>query len=143
MADIKASDVARAALSISLTKDKSDETSVKMTFRRSGIMTASFNIAGDFIPSLQTWIEQTLALAKSEGIICGSFVDAGALVGAAREALAQVMPKAVGVNVGGKIGLAYCNENLAVAVFLGIGLLHLNDVAVGLGHRAVQRVTDN
>ena len=143
MSEIKSIDVARAALSVSLTRDKGEETSTKMSFRRSGIMTASFSITGDFMSSIQKWIEQTLAIAKNEGIICGSFVDSGSIVGAAREALAQVMPKAFGVNVGGKIGIAYCNENLAVAVYLGIGLLNLHDVAVGLGHRAVQRITDH
>ena len=69
MAEIKSFDVARAALSVSLTRDKSEETSTKMSFRRSGIMTASFVISGDFISSIQKWIEQTQAVAKSEGII--------------------------------------------------------------------------
>lgn len=143
MTAIKSVDVARAALAISLTRDKSDETSTKMAFRRQGITVACFSISGDFIPSIQQWIELTLDIAKREGIICGSFADSGSVVGAAREALAQVMPKAIGMNVGGKIGIAYCNENLAVAVLLGIGLSNLNDVAVGLGHRAVQRVTEH
>ncbi len=53
------------------------------------------------------------------------------------------MPKAVGLNIAGKIGIAYCNENLAVAVLIGIGLMDLSDVAVGLGHRAVERVTEH
>jgi len=72
-----------------------------------------------------------------------ALVDSGAVVGATREALAQVMPKAVGLNIAGKIGIAYCNENLAVAVLIGIGLMDLHDVAVGLGHRAVERVTEH
>ncbi|MBC7336398.1 MAG: hut operon positive regulator HutP, partial [Clostridia bacterium] len=28
-------------------------------------------------------------------------------------------------------------EHIAVAVFFGIGLLHLDEVAIGLGHRAL------
>ena len=41
------------------------------------------------------------------------------------------------MNVGGKLAIARNGDHLAVAVFFGIGLLHLNEVAVGLGHRVV------
>ena len=47
------------------------------------------------------------------------------------------MTKAIGLNVGGKIGIARSGNNIAVAIFFGIGLLHLNEVAIGLGHRAI------
>ena len=40
-------------------------------------------------------------------------------------------------NVGGKIGIARHEDHIAVALFVGIGLLHLNEVAMGLGHRAI------
>lgn len=143
ISSIKSIDVARAALAISLTQNKSEETNAKMGFRRSGITATVFSISGDFIPSIQQWIATALEISKTDGIICGSFVDSGAVVGATREALAQVMPKAVGLNIAGKVGIAYCNENLAVAVLIGIGLMDLHDVAVGLGHRAVERVTEH
>ncbi|TCP63810.1 HutP protein [Heliophilum fasciatum] len=48
----------------------------------------------------------------------------------------QIMPKAVGLNVGGKVGVARFQDHISVAVFFGIGLLHLDEVAVGMGHRA-------
>ncbi|HBK52600.1 MAG TPA: hut operon positive regulator HutP, partial [Syntrophomonas wolfei] len=51
--------------------------------------------------------------------------------------IAQIMPKALGLNVGGKIGVARHKDHVSVAIFLGIGLLHLDEVAIGLGHRAV------
>ena len=47
------------------------------------------------------------------------------------------MPKAIGLNVGGKIGIARYNDHISVAIFFGIGLLHLNEVSIGLGHRVV------
>ena len=59
------------------------------------------------------------------------------MAGAAREAIAQIMPKALGLNVGGKIGISRQKDHVSVAIFLGIGLLHLDEVAIGLGHRAV------
>jgi hypothetical protein len=47
------------------------------------------------------------------------------------------MPKAIGLNVGGKIGVARYKNHISVAIFFGIGLLHLNEVSIGLGHRVV------
>ncbi len=41
------------------------------------------------------------------------------------------------LNVGGKIGIARSGTHIAVAVLFGIGLLHRNDVAIGLGHRII------
>ena len=59
------------------------------------------------------------------------------VTGATREALSQVTTKAIGLSVGGKIGIARSGNNVAVAVFFGIGLLQFNEVAIGLGHRAI------
>ena len=63
--------------------------------------------------------------------------------------LKQYMPKEEGyqkiimesmnysLNAGGKIAIARCGENLTVCIFLSIGLLHLDDVVIGLAHRSV------
>jgi len=75
--------------------------------------------------------------AKREGVIREVHADEGAVAGATREALTQVMPKALGLNVGGKIGIARYQDHISVAVFFGVGLLHLDEVAIGMGHRAV------
>ena len=48
-----------------------------------------------------------------------------------------LMSKALGLSVGGKIGIARKGDHICVAAYFAIGLLHLNDVAVGLGHRAI------
>ena len=61
----------------------------------------------------------------------------GAVAGAAREAVSQVAGKAMGLSVGGKIGVARRGEHVAVAVFFTISLVHLNEVCIGLGHRAI------
>ena len=54
-----------------------------------------------------------------------------------REAVSQITNKAIGLNAGGKIGIARSGEHVAVCVFFGIGLLHLNEVSIGPGHRAI------
>jgi hypothetical protein len=64
-------------------------------------------------------------------------VQDGAIAGAAREAVAQIAEKAIGLNGGGKIAITRYGEHLSVCVFMSIGLLHLNDVVIGLGHRSV------
>lgn len=82
-------------------------------------------------------VERAVVSAKREGVIDDCHVEEGAVAGACREAISQVINKAVGLNVGGKIGVARDDNHLSVALFFGIGLLHLNEVAIGLGHRAV------
>ena len=66
---------------------------------------------------MQKVLEELLSLPK-EKIIEQTLLGEGAVVGAAREALVQVMPKAIGLNVGGKVGIARKGEHLVVAVFL-------------------------
>ena len=92
---------------------------------------------GEFIPSITRIIERAVVAAKREGLIKDSHGEEGAVAGAAREALSQIMPKALGLNVGGKIGISRNQDHICVALFFGIGLLHLNEVAIGLGHRVV------
>jgi len=83
-------------------------------------------------------VERAVVAAKREGVISASaYHEEGSVAGATREALSQITAKAIGLNVGGKIGIARSGNNVAVAVFFGIGLLHLNEVAIGLGHRAI------
>ena len=63
--------------------------------------------------------------------------EVGGVAGATREALQQVSTKAMGLSVGGKIGIARYGTHLSVCVYFGVGLVHLNEVAIGLGHRAI------
>ncbi|HHY06504.1 MAG TPA: hut operon positive regulator HutP, partial [Clostridia bacterium] len=89
----------------------------------------------EYITSIKKIIERAIVAAKREGVIKESHYDEGAVAGATREALSQIMSKALGLNVGGKIGIARQKDHLSVVVFLGVGLLHLDEVAIGLGHR--------
>jgi len=82
-------------------------------------------------------VERAVVAAKREGVIKDTHPDEGAVAGATREAVSQIIPKALGLNVGGKIGIARYQDHVSVAIFSGIGLLHLDEVAIGLGHRAV------
>ena len=130
-------DIAAAAIKMALTADRTQEKALQAQYAKVGIMTVAADYGGEFISSIMKIIERAVVCAKREGVIKDSHAEEGAVAGAAREALTQIMNKAVGLNVGGKIGVARYNDHISVAVFFGIGLLHLNEVSIGLGHRVV------
>lgn len=130
-------DIAAAAVKISLTFDRNEEKLLKQEFLKKGIHTVAVDYGGEFLSSVTKIVERAVVSAKREGVIIESHAEEGAVAGATHEALSQIVNKAVGLNVGGKIGIARYNEHVSVAIFLGIGLLHLNEVAIGLGHRVV------
>lgn len=137
MEGTRSSEAARAAIEMALSRDREREQQLKDNYRAIGIRTAAVDYGGDFIASVKKVIERSVVAAKREGLIAEEEGAEGGVAGAAREALAQIMPKALGLNMGGKIGIARCNEHIVVVIFCSIGLLHLNEVAFGLGHRAV------
>lgn len=137
METIGSKEISRIALEMSLTRSREEERRLKEEMQKADILTAAVDYGGEFISSVTRIIERSVVAAKREGVIRDCHAEEGAVAGAAREAISQIMPKAVGLNVGGKIGIARYQDHICVALFLGIGLLHLNEVAVGLGHRAV------
>ena len=137
MEGTRSSEAARAAIEMALSRDREQEQRLKDTYRALGIQAAAVDYGGDFIASVKKVIERAVVAAKREGLIAEEEGAEGGVAGAAREALAQIMPKALGLNMGGKIGIARYEEHIVVVIFCSIGLLHLNEVAFGLGHRAV------
>jgi hypothetical protein len=130
--------VATAAIKMALSLSRPEEIAMKKSlFDQYGIKAVAVDYGGEFISSVAKIVERSVVAAKREGVIKDTHPDEGAVAGAAREALAQIMPKAIGLNVGGKIGVARFKDHISVAIFFGIGLLHLDEVSIGLGHRAV------
>lgn len=129
--------VSRVAIEMALTESREEERELKQRFLREGIKTAAVDYGGDFISSVNKIIERAVVASKREGVIKEEHADEGAVAGATREALSQITPKAIGFNVGGKIGIARKEDHISVAIYFGVGLLHLDEVALGLGHRAV------
>lgn len=129
--------VAAAALKMVATEDRAEESVLKEQLLKSDIKASATDFGGDFIASVSKVIERSILLAKRDGIIGDSHAEEGGVAGAARDAMAQITQKAMGLNIGGKIAVARSGEHIAVAVFFGVGMLNLNEVAVGLGHRAV------
>lgn len=129
--------IASVAIQMALTDSRDEENQLKSKFQELGIKTAAVDYGGEYITSIKKIVERAVVAAKREGVIKETHTDEGAVAGATREALSQIMPKAIGLNVGGKIGIARQQDHVSVAVFFGIGLLHLDEVGIGLGHRAV------
>ncbi|HHY23614.1 MAG TPA: hut operon positive regulator HutP [Clostridiaceae bacterium] len=130
-------EIAVAAIKIALTSDRREEKLLQQEMSKYGISTAAADYGGEFINSVMKIVERAVVSSKREGVIGNSHTEEGAVAGATREALSQIMPKAIGLNVGGKVGIARYGDHVSVAIFFGIGLLHLNEIAIGLGHRVV------
>ncbi|MDD4094977.1 MAG: HutP family protein [Oscillospiraceae bacterium] len=128
---------ASSAIKIALTMTREEEAELKNKLLEQNIRAAAADFGGEFISSVSKIIERCIVAAQREGIITSTHLEEGALAGAAREAISQITSKAIGLNVGGKIGIARFNDHISVCMFFGIGLLHLNEIAVGLGHRAI------
>ena len=130
-------DVARAAITLAMTVSREDESAHKVNLSKQGIRAAASDFGGDFMTSVMKLIERAVVIAKREGVIGDKSHEEGAVAGAAHDAVSQVSGKAMGLNVGGKISVARTEGHVAVAIFFTVGLVHLNEVCVGMGHRAV------
>ncbi len=126
-----------AAVQLALTANREQEKELRDTLNKEGVKTAAIDYGGEFESSVAKIMERALVAAKREGVIEESHSAEGAVVGATHEAISQIINKSAGLNLGGKIGIARVGSHISVCVFFAVGLLNLNDVVIGLGHRAV------
>lgn len=129
--------VSRAAVLMCMSRTREEEKQLKLELMQDGVKAAAVDYGGEFISSVMRIVERAVVAAKREGLILESHLEEGGVAGATHEALTQIVDKAIGLNIGGKIGIARSGDHIVVAVFFGIGLLHLNEVAIALGHRVV------
>lgn len=130
-------DVARASIKLALTSTRSSEEQLILKLKEKQIYGAAVDIGGDIVNSIHIIIERAIVASRKSGITKECHVQDGAIAGAAREALMQIIAKATGLNGGGKIAICRHKEHLSVCIFMSIGLLHLNEVVIGLGHRSL------
>ena len=117
--------------------DREEENSLKKIYAELGIKVTAVNIGGNINSSVSKILESALVASKRNGLIREEHLHEGAVIGAARDAIIQVNNRANGLNVGGKIGIARGGEHISVCIFLSIGLLHLDEVVIGIGHRSL------
>lgn len=139
---MESTDVAKIAVRMAISS-RAEEMELKQAYSKMQVKVCAVDFGGDLLSSIKKIIERALVAAKREGIIEEDVhVLEGAVIGATREALSQVMQKAVGFNVGGKIGIARWEEHISVAMFFGVGFLNLNEVVIGLGHRSLPNLNN-
>ena len=129
--------VCKAAINMALSEDRDQEAKLKGEYKHDGIKVVAIDFGSDFNSAVKKILERAVVASKREGLIDDSHAEEGAVAGAAHEALQQIINKCVGLNLGGKIGIARSENHVSVCVFFAIGLLNLNDIAIGLGHRAI------
>ncbi|MDY3972281.1 MAG: HutP family protein [Clostridia bacterium] len=135
--EVGSKEVCKAAIQIALTDSREEETLLKNKNAESGIRSVAIDFGSDFGSAVPKILERAVVAAKRENVIGSTHAEEGAVAGAAHEALQQIMDKCLGLNMGGKIGIARHGSHISVCVFFAIGLLNLNDIAIGMGHRAV------
>lgn len=137
MTDYGSKKSAAAAIKLALTATRDEEALLEGELMKEGIQCVAVDYGGEFVNSCMKIIEHTIVASKKKGLIGSHHAEEGAVAGAAHEAVSQIMSKAMGLNVGGKIAIARYKDNVSVAMFIGIGLLHLDEVGIGLGHRVI------
>ncbi|AAO35893.1 hypothetical protein K144313037_11160 [Clostridium tetani] len=129
-------DVAKASVRMAISS-REEEKLLESELKKEEILTVAVDVGGNLNNSIPKIVERALVASKRCGLIQDCHLHDGAVAGATREAIIQVVSKANGLNVGGKIGIARSKEHLSVCLFMSIGLLHLNEVVIGLGHRTI------
>lgn len=129
--------VCKAAIHMAMSEIREEENLIKEGLAAEGIRAAAVDFGSDFKNAVPKILERAVVAARREGVISGSHSEEGAVAGAAHEAIQQILNKCTGLNLGGKIGIARGGEHVSVGLFFTVGLLNLNDVVIGLGHRVV------
>lgn len=130
-------DVARATIKLAITSNRASEEQMIEKLKEKEISGVAVDIGGDIVNSIHIIIERAIIASRKSGVTKECHVQDGAIAGATREALMQITAKATGLNGGGKIAICKHKEHLSVCVFMSIGLLHLNEIVIGLGHRSI------
>ncbi|WP_194190221.1 HutP family protein [Clostridium chrysemydis] len=129
-------EVAKIATRMAISS-REEEEYLKKKYKETDVLVTAVNIGGNINDSISKILERALVASKRNGLIREEHLHEGAIIGATRDALMDVQKRASGQNVGGKIGIAREGEHISVCIFLSIGLLHLDEVVIGIGHRAI------
>lgn len=129
--------IGRAAVRMAISETRKDEQVLRDQLATQEIRAVAVDFGGQFVSVIPKIIEHAVVAAQRQGVVADNHVGEGAVVGAVQEVLEQLKRKAVGLNVGGKIGVARHREHLSVAIYIGVGVLHLNEIAMGVAHRSL------
>lgn len=129
--------ISKASLQMAMTETRAEEEALQKALLEEGILASATDFGGNYLQSINKIIERAILVSKRAGIILNSHHEEGAVAGATRDALSQLIDKASGFNVGGKLSVVRYKEHLSVAIFMSIGITYLDEIAVGLAHRSL------
>ncbi len=130
-------DVARAAIQVALTGSRQSEENLIAKLGERGLRAAAVDVGGNISETIHIVIERAIIASRKCHITEENHIHDGAIAGAAKDAIMQISSRVNGLNGGGKIGICRGGEHLSVCIFMSAGMLHLNEVVIGLGHRAI------
>lgn len=136
MMTIESTPVAKAAVHLAMSS-REEEKNLIEELELEGIKGVAVDVGGDLLRSIPKIIERAIVASKKTGVIKDLHVHEGAVAGATKDAISQLSSKALGLNFGGKLGIARSGEHMVVCLFVSIGLLHLNDLGISIGHRSI------
>ena len=136
MVNSSSMEVAKIATQMAICS-REEEDRLKEEYNKTDMLVTAVNIGGNINESSSKILERALVAAKRSGVIRDEHLHEGGVIGATRDALMQIRERASGQNVGGKVGIARKGQHMSVCIFLSVGLLHLDEVVIGIGHRAV------
>lgn len=137
--DRTSADTGRLALEVILTNNREDEHKLIRKLEKRGIYAVAVDFGGEFIKIIPKILESMVVAARRQHVIVEDYLEEAAVLGATRSALEQVKLKGLGCNVGGKASVVRYGENLCVAIYMQIGIINLDDMAIGLSHRAIRK----
>lgn len=129
-------EISKKAIKMALTT-REEEIELKKIYKESGIKSAAVNIGGKMPTITQKIIENLLVASIKNGLVQDNRLENGIVVGAVREVLIQLQNQINGFNVGGKVSILREGNDISVAIYLNIGILHLTEIAIATAHRAI------
>lgn len=135
--DRKSVTIGRAAIRMAISDSRECEQQIKQELAEEGIRSVAIDFGGKFIQTIPKIIEHAVVAAQRQNVIDESHTGEGAIIGAVQECLEQLKRKAIGFNVGGKIGIARYKEHLSAAIYMGVGIMHLNEITIAIAHRSL------
>ena len=103
---LQSSDIGRAALRMALTENRKEEYALRDELKEQDIQAVAVNFGGRFLDILPKIYESAIVAAQRQKVISDTHVGDGSVLGAVESAIDQVKIKALGMNVGGKLGIA-------------------------------------
>lgn len=135
----KSAEAGKLAVEVVLTRNREEEYTFINKLKKHGVLAVAIDFGGDFVKTIPKILESVVVASRRQNVIVENYLEEAAVLGAARSALEQLKMKGIGCSVGGKASVVRYGENLCVAIYMQIGIINLDDMAISLAHRAIKK----